>query len=131
VERTLIHRIACVFAPDRPIGWLARSAGVAHSTAKTWAYGHKSWAYGNRRPPIYLLKGLQIALEETLPTHKNQVEVLELSQLLRGYLWEREQEPMKPRAGFNVIRERDGPGSIPRDGRNRRGRPRRLLAAAE
>jgi hypothetical protein len=23
------------------------------------------------------------------------------------------------------IRERDGPGSLPRDGRNRRGRPRR------
>jgi hypothetical protein len=29
------------------------------------------------------------------------------------------------RRGFMEIRERDGPGSVPRDGRNRLGRPRR------
>lgn len=34
---------------------------------------------------------------------------------------QREREP-KRRTGFNEIRERDVPGSVPRDGRNRRGR---------
>jgi hypothetical protein len=35
---------------------------------------------------------------------------------------QREREPRR-RTGFNEIRERDGPGSVPRDGRNRLGRP--------
>jgi hypothetical protein len=29
------------------------------------------------------------------------------------------------RRGFMEVRERDGPGSVPRDARNRRGRPRK------
>jgi hypothetical protein len=36
----------------------------------------------------------------------------------------RDGEPPR-RRGFMEVRERDGPGSIPRDGRNRRGRPRK------
>jgi hypothetical protein len=40
----------------------------------------------------------------------------------------REREPPR-RTGFNEIKERDGPGSMPRNGRNRRGRPRRPAAA--
>jgi len=38
-----------------------------------------------------------------------------------------EREP-KRRTGFNEIKERDGPGSTPRDCRNRLGRPKRSLS---
>jgi hypothetical protein len=124
MERSLIYRIARAVDPDRPIVWLAELAGVAYSTAKTWAYGSKRhWAYGQRKPPVSLLKDLHAALEAALPAHQGYRLVLALTSLLDQYIWEREREPIKPRAGFNLIRERDGPGSIPRDGRNRRGRP--------
>jgi hypothetical protein len=38
---------------------------------------------------------------------------------------------VRRRTGFNEIRERDGPGSVPRDGRNRLGRPKRIKTAGE
>jgi hypothetical protein len=126
MERSLVYRIARALNPD-PIVWLAAFAGVARSTAKTWCYGNKHWAYGQRKPPISVLKKLQSALETALPTHQDRRLVLALDELLKQYIWEREREPIKPRAGFNQIWERDGPGSIPRDGRNRRGRPRKHL----
>ncbi len=125
MEKTLVYRVAAALFPEHPLKCLAGFAGVAHSTVKTWAYGSKHWAYGNRRPPIRVFNDVYAALQAALPTHKNQALVLDLTELLRGYIWQREREPIKPRAGFNKIRERDGPGSIPRDGRNRRGRPRR------
>jgi hypothetical protein len=43
---------------------------------------------------------------------------------LEEYVAKRRAEPRRPR-GFQVVRKRDGPGSIPRDGRNRRGRPKK------
>jgi hypothetical protein len=129
MPETLVYRIASALDPTRPIMWIMEIAGVAHSTAKTWAYGSKSWAYGNRRPPIEALKNMQAALRDALPEGVNQKLLLELDALLKAYIWEREREPAKPRSGFNEIRERDGPGSIPRDGRNRLGRPKRTSAS--
>jgi hypothetical protein len=124
-----MYRVAIAFNPSHPIGWLSQFAGVSYSTAKTWAYGHKHWAYGNRRPPLQVLKDIYDAIEQASPSPPGTARMLALRELLRGYIWEREREPVKPRAGFNVIRERDGPGSVPRDGRNRRGRPRRVVLA--
>ena len=123
--RPLIYRIAAAFDPGRPVHWLADFAGVARSTAKTWAYGSKHYAYGNCRPPICLLKELRDFLKSAWPTHTEPKLLIELHSLLKQYIWVRQREPIKPRKGFMEIRERDGPGSIPRDGRNRLGRPKR------
>jgi hypothetical protein len=48
---------------------------------------------------------------------------LALAKALEEYAAKRRAEPRRAR-GFEVVRARDGPGSPPRDGRNRRGRPR-------
>jgi hypothetical protein len=111
---TLIRDIARTLSPDRPIIFLARLAGCPRPTAKSWATGH-------RRPPISVLK----LLRELVQGRRTGLEG-ELDYEIRR----REYEP-KHRTGFNLIRERDGPCSIPRDGRNRRGRPRRVVATAQ
>jgi hypothetical protein len=130
-ERPLIFRIARLLHPDRPIVWLAWIADhrggerkVAFATARTWVYGRKHWAYGSRRPQVALLRKLRGLLQAALPTHGNQRAIIELSSLLDQYIWLREREPQRGRTGFNEIKVRDGPGTPPRDGRNRRGRPR-------
>jgi hypothetical protein len=134
-NRPLIFRIAHALHPADPVAWLASIADLrrggreaAYSTAKTWAYGRKHWAYGNCRPPIALLKKLRGLLQHALPTHENQGLVIELSGLLDQYIWLHERKAARPRNGFNEIRPRDGPGSTPRDGRNRLGRPKKARA---
>lgn len=107
---TLIRDIMCMLSPDRPIMQLARLAGRPRPTAKSWATGH-------RRPPIYILSKLHIVLRDRGWI----AEERELEYEIR----KREIEP-RHRGGFNTIRERDGPGSVPRDGRNRRGRPKKI-----
>lgn len=77
MERSLVYRVAAALFPEHPAKSLARFAGVAHSTAKTWAYGSKHWAYGNRRPPIRVFKDMYAALRTALPTHENRVLVSE------------------------------------------------------
>jgi hypothetical protein len=51
----------------------------------------------------------------------------ELERQLDYHIRQREYEPPH-RTGFNLIRERNGPGSVPSDVRNRAGRPKRSLA---
>jgi hypothetical protein len=108
---TVIRRAACCLNPDRPIRTLARLAHGRRSTAKAWATGH-------RRPSIYKLKILRDLLKD------RQASLLQLIPELDLMIMKREIEPTH-RTGFNEIRERDGPGSVPRDGRNRLGRPRK------
>jgi hypothetical protein len=134
MERPLIYRIACALDPLRPIAWLATIGDVSYSTAKTWAYGGKHWAWGNRPAPPTVLRQMHAALETTLwatPTHEAQRPFLELLSLLDGHIWDTERRPLKPRGlGFMQFRERDGPGTTPRDGRNRKGRPKRNTPSA-
>jgi hypothetical protein len=132
-QRPLIFRIACALHPDwpGPVAWLAsiadhrpRGRKYAYSTIKTWVYGRKHWVYGNRKPPIALVKKLRGLLQDALPTHENRRLVIELTTLVDHYIWLHERKAERPRTGFNQVRERDGLGSTPRDGRNRLGRPR-------
>jgi hypothetical protein len=109
---TLVRDVARMLSPDRPIMLLARLAGCPRPTAKSWATGH-------RRAPIYILA----MLREVMRDRPGSGLELELEDEIRR----REHQP-KFLTGFNEIRERDGPGSTPRDGRNRRGRPRRIRA---
>jgi hypothetical protein len=133
-QRPLIFRIACALHPGwpGPVAWLASIADyrpggrrITHSTAKTWCYGSKHWAYGNRKPPIEVFKKLRGLLQYALPTHEDQRLVIELTALVGQYIWEHERKAARPLTGFNEVRERDGPGSTPRDARNRLGRPRK------
>jgi hypothetical protein len=64
-------------------------------------------------------------LQDALPTHENQTVIIELTTLLGQYIWQHDRKAPGPRTGFNEVRVRDGPGSAPRDGRNRLGRPRK------
>jgi hypothetical protein len=124
MARTLIRDIARVLSPDRPIMFLARLAGCPRHTAKSWATGH-------RRPPVAVLKTslqairrrqVERAGEATLQERQNlSGAAYELEDIIRKRSYE-----IKRLTGFNEIRERDGPGSIPRDGRNRRGRPHKF-----
>src|SRR5438128_1363772 len=105
---TLIRDAARALSPDRPIMLLSRLSGRPRPTVKSWATGH-------RRPPIFVLRVLRDVIQ-------SQGRRTGLEGELDYEIRRREYEP-KHRTGFNLIRERDGPGSIPRDGRNRLGRP--------
>jgi hypothetical protein len=113
---TVIRAAARALNPDRPIVILAGLARGRRSTAKSWATGH-------RRPSIAVLKILRDALKE------RQAAIGQLVPALDHVILKREIEPIQ-RTGFNEIKVRDGPGSIPRDARNRRGRPRRIESRA-
>jgi hypothetical protein len=110
---TLIRDVARMVSPDRPIVLLARLAACPRPTAKSWASGH-------RRPPIFLLKRLRDIAESQA---RNAGLLGEIDYEIR----KREDEPPWKRRGlgFMEIRERDGPGTTPRDGQNRLGRPKR------
>jgi hypothetical protein len=108
MAQTLIRDVARTLSPDRPIALLARLTRRPRPTVRSWVTGH-------RREPIDVLKLLRGAVQG-----KGTGLELELDYEIR----KREFEP-KHRTGFNTIRERDGPGSVPRDGRNRLGRPRK------
>lgn len=109
---TVIRAAACALNPDRPIMTLAALARGRRSTAKSWATGH-------RRPSITTLKILLDLLKD------RRASLYQLISELEYAIMRREGEPRR-RTGFNEIRERDGPGSVPRDGRNRHGRPSRI-----
>lgn len=111
MSATVIRSAARALNPDRPIMMLARLARGRRSTAK-------SWATGRRRPPIATLKILLDLLKDRRAALYQLIPELEYVIALR------DREPPR-RTGFNEIRERDGPGSVPRDGRNRLGRPAR------
>jgi hypothetical protein len=101
-------------------------AGLARGRRSTGKRGRrstaKSWATGHRRPPIATLKFLLDLLKDRRATINQLIPAIEFA------IMQREREPPR-RTGFNEIKERDGPGSTPHDGRNRRGRPRRPAAA--
>jgi len=87
---------------------------VAKSTVRSWRQGH-------RRPPLIILKYIHHLLQV------RGAECYELYTAIGHEIDRRQYAPPLPRRGFMEFRERDGPGSKPRDGRNRRGRPRRRI----
>jgi hypothetical protein len=113
-DADLINRAARALFTGAPSALLARSCDVrvAKATARSWRQGH-------RRAPVRVLRQLRLML---------QARCVECNELLRDFgieIARREGEPPH-RRGFMEIRERDGPGSIPRDGRNRLGRSKRI-----
>jgi hypothetical protein len=122
---TVIRRAAFSINPDRPIAILAGLTRGRRSTGKRGRRSTaKSWATGHRRPSVVILKILRDLLKD------RQAALLALIPELEYAIMQREREP-KHRTGFNEIKERDGPGTMPRDGRNRRGRPRRTAAVID
>ena len=113
---TVIRAAARALNPDRPIKMLAGLANGRRSTGKSWATGH-------RRAPIVKLKILRDLLRD------RQAALLGLITELDLMVFRREAEP-KRRTGFNEIRVRE-PGGVPRDGRNRLGRPRGAVAGRD
>jgi hypothetical protein len=113
----LINRAARALFAGAPTALLARECDVlvAKATARSWRQGH-------RRAPVPVLKKLHRLL------HLRCVACNELLRDLGIEIARREGEPPWKRRGlgFMEIRERDGPGSTPRDGRNRLGRPKRV-----
>jgi hypothetical protein len=121
-DADLINRAARALFTGAPNALLARACDVfvAKATARSWRQGH-------RRAPVSVLKKLHLLLR---------LRCVECNELLRDFgieIARREGEPPWKRRGrgFMEIRERDGPGSTPRDGRNRRGRPKRIRTAGE
>jgi hypothetical protein len=112
---TVIRRAAFSLSPDRPIRMLALLSHAPRSTAR-------SWATGRRRPRVVILQMLRDKLKA------RHAALLALIFELEYLIAVRESEPRR-RTGFNEIKERDGPGSIARDGRNRLGRPRAARTA--
>ena len=115
----LINRAAQALFAGAPTALLSRccDTAVAKATARSWRQGH-------RRAPVSVLKKLRQLLL---------MRCVECNELLRSFDLEiprREGEPPWKRRGpgFMQVRERDGPGSTPRDGRNRLGRPKRVRA---
>lgn len=111
MEMMLLDRAALLLWPDTPNARLAGITGRPKPTVR-------SWRSARRRAPAHVLSLIRIELQSRGS---------EISSLLRELdieLARREGEAPR-RRGFMEIRERDGPGSIPRDGRNRLGRPRR------
>jgi hypothetical protein len=76
----------------------------------------KSWYTGHRRPPIYVLDHLRHLMRVRGETER----VQQFDYLIRQRMGE-----APHRSGFCTVKERDGPGTLHRDGRNRLGRPRR------
>ncbi len=110
-DARLLDRAARALFAGAPNALLARASGAKRATARSWRQGH-------RRAPVLVLKRLRQML---------QAQAAECNDLWREFgneIARREGEPPR-RRGFMEIRERDGPGSVPRDGRNRRGRPKR------
>jgi hypothetical protein len=112
----LINGAARLLFAGAPTALLRRELDVfvAKATVRSWRQGH-------RRAPLHTLMSLRRML---------QTRAAECFSLCRDFDLEiarREGEPPWKRRGpgFMEIRERDGPGSVPRDGRNRRGRPKK------
>ena len=101
-------------------------AGFARGRRSTGKRGRcstaKSWATGHRRPPIVNTRNFCSTCSRIAEQPLTSYSAIEFA------IMQREREPPR-RTGFNEIKERDGPGSTPHDGRNRRARPRRPAAA--
>ena len=107
----LLDRAARALFAGAPTSLLARFSGAAKATAR-------DWRKDRRRPPKPVLKRLR---EEA---QRRAAECCEICRDLDNAIARRDVEFI-PRRGFMEIRERDGPGSVPRDARNRLGRPKR------
>ena len=109
----LIDRAARTLFAGAPTSLLARSCGVL--VAKATA---RDWRRDRRRAPKPVLKRLR---------ELAQIRAAECGVLCRDLdnaIARREGEFI-PRRGFMEVRERDGPGSVPRDARWRGGRRRK------
>jgi hypothetical protein len=109
----LIDRAAQALFAGAPTSLLARSCGILAAKATA-----RDWRRDRRRAPKSVLKRLRELAQ------KRAAECCEICRDLDNAIARRTGEFI-PRKGFMEIRERDGPGSKPRDGRNRLGRPRR------
>jgi hypothetical protein len=69
--------------------------------------------------PVHLYGMLEEELAQRISLH------LAIIQELKQAAWLRERQGPRPLQGFFVVRERDGPGSKPRDARWHGGRPRK------
>ena len=106
----LINRAARALFAGAPSSLLARSCGVAKATAR-------DWRKDRRRAPKPALKQLRKLAQIRA------AECCEICRDLDNAIARRDVEFI-PRRGFMEVRERDGPGSVPRDARNRLGRPK-------
>jgi hypothetical protein len=111
---TLLYRAACLLSPDCPNRALANLLDRRRGTVRAWLSGRRSM-------PLELYAVLQQELEERIRMHHAMI------QELKAAAWFRQRERPRPLQGFFVVKERDGPGSVPRDARNRLGRPKKSL----
>jgi hypothetical protein len=109
-DSTIVDIAVGLLFPAAPNSLLGRMTAVPKSTARSWRR--------RRRPPMAALRLLRAELQ------RRGAECFSTLRELEILIAKREGEPPH-RRGFMEIRERDGPGSVPRDGRNRRGRPTR------
>ena len=109
----LIDRAARALFAGAPTALLARSCGVL--VAKATA---RDWRRDRRRAPKPVLKRLRELAQIRA------VECWGICRDIDNAIARRDVEFI-PRRGFMEIRERDGPGSVPRDARWRGGRPRK------
>jgi hypothetical protein len=105
----LVRDLARMLSPDKPIKMLMGWRRIPRSTVR-------AWCTGRRRPPTWVLNHFRHLMWLRGETER----VQQLDHLIR----QRRGEPRRC-SGFCVVKERDGPGSPHRDGRNRLGRPRR------
>ena len=108
---TLAFRIGQFLGHGRHAAALGEILGRPISTAR-------SWTNGRRKMPAYMAK----LLAERLRAHAAVANAL--ADDADYYALREERKPRLAR-GWQVIRERDGPGPPPRDARWRHGRPRR------
>ena len=108
---TLLYFASRLLFAGKPNAMLANALGQKRSTVR-------SWIRGDRRPPIWVLELVRRLLND-YTTRANDL-AYPFDCEIR--LWKAEP---KRRVGFLEIRERDGPGSTPRDARWRYGRPRK------
>ena len=109
----LIDRAARAQFAGAPTSLLARSCGVVVAKATV-----RDWRRDRRRAPKPVLKRLRELAQQRA------AQCCEICRDLDNAIARRDGELIR-RRGFMEIRERDGPGSKPRDGRNRLGRPKR------
>ena len=109
-DATWLDRAARTLWPERHAAGLAALAGCPKSTAR-------AWLSGRNRPPISVLRAVIHAL------HLRAEVCLSIKPFMESEVTAREREPRRL-AGWAEIKEWDGPGTIPRDGRWRGGRRR-------
>lgn len=109
---TLLYRAACLLSPDCPNRAVSQLLGRKRSSVR-------AWLSDRRQMPLKHHAALEEELAERIRAHHA------IIQELKQAVWLRERRGPKPLQGFFVVKERDGPGSMPRDARWRGGRPKR------